>query len=292
MNMRRLHGLNIYRGEIYQQLLLTKARAKADAEKVKSEATEQATSKVDGTTATPDADSMDVMQLDDIKSGNVAPKQEDSNVKAKLEASDHVTENFTSPEETEIIPYNSASKNDIDYSIHPPGEASIAADNKNENDVCQLETTNPTEMDVTDVSCIDARKAAKHITGATMNIVADTNIVTDEAMVLPAIGSDHTLVHRNNETAAAHVGGIENVNVESLSNRQTTIHHQNITPDCHVKVEQDFGDNKSTGSAMTPAIKSETTATDGKENNIADIKTEPTTVVGEDSNVGVKVEFS
>ena len=97
-------------------------------------------------------------------------------------------------------------------------------------------------MDVADAACIDASKAAEHITRATVDIVTDTNVVTDKAMILPAIGSDQTLVHRNNTTTEADIGGVDNVNAESLSNQQATIHHQSITPDCHVKVKEDFGD--------------------------------------------------
>lgn len=288
-NMRRLHGLNNHRGEIYHQLLLTKARAKADAEKVTSSETEQAASKVDGTTANSDADAMEVMLLHETKSDTLAPIQEDSKINSKVEASDLVMESNSSTNETGILPCNSVSSNDIDYSINPPVGVSIAANSKNEHDVSLLYTTAPSDMDVTDVACIGSTKAAEHITRSIVDTVADADIVTDEAMVLPAIGSEHTLVHRDNTTTAADMGGIENA---SLSNQQATAHYQSITPDCHVKIESEFGDTTIKGNAMTPVIESDTTSTDGKESNVVVIVLAPTTVVGDDSKIGVKVELS
>ena len=284
-NMRRLQGLNYHRGEIYQQLLLSKARSKSDAENVKLESSEQAAPKVDDKTLTSDSDSLEVMLLDELKRDDDVSNLIDAKINSTTEISDAAAGKQESVNETEIPLYTT--NKDIDYSINPPVDVPIPANSETISAI-PVQASDPTfvaikiEMDTAHSDSNDTSISHEQISTS----VVDTNILTDETMVLPAIGSDHTLVHRNNTSDEN-----ENVDVESSSLQNTSIEYQSITPDCIVKLETDLVDINIRDSVMAPAIESDTTTVvDGKTSNGADNTSEPTTVVGEEFETGANVE--
>jgi hypothetical protein len=259
--MRRLQGLNYHRGEKYKQLLLTKARA--DAEKLKLAAAEEAAPKVDTRALTSDPDSLEVMLLDELKNDadDVKTNSMTENVAGGIHSSDT---------ESEALPFPSGK--DIDYSINPP--------------VPKMECTDPLpgtsnstfvaikiEMDTADSAGIDA----EHTTGSTSNgdVLVNANIRSDEAMVLPATGSDNTLVTRNNTITAID----ENVNT-SLS-QDTTLHLSSTNPESIVTVE-----------VTSPTEFDTTDQSGGKNINCTDTVLKPTTVIRDDLEVLVKQENS
>jgi TAZ zinc finger len=273
-NMRRLQGLNNHRGEIYQQVLLTKTRAKAEAEKLAAKATEQVTTELD-------ADSLELMVLDESKNDSDASKSEIPIPKhnSASETCDVATVN----EEIETVPSVLVSNSDVDYSIMPPKKI------KTENDATQADAKDSAEVeDATGTVSMDAAsKSMEQIKRRPVDILSDTNIVTDETMVLPATGSDQTLVHRNNATlATTNESEREGVNVElSSSSQDGTVLYQSITPDtvkvdaefCHIKIED---------------LESGSAESDGKvsNSNSATIVSESTTVVEKDPESGTGQE--
>lgn len=274
-NMRRLQGLNNHRGEIYQQVLLTKTRAKAEAEKLAAKATKQVTSKLD-------ADSLELMVLDELKNDTDASKSEIP-VPKHNSASETCDVATVNEDEIETPPSVLVSNSDVDYSIMPPKKI------KTENDVTQPDAKDPTEVEDTagTVSMETASKSMEQIKRPPVDILSDTNIVTDETMVLPATGSDQTLVHRNNASLeTTDESESERVNVElSSSSQDDAVLYQSITPDtvkvdaefCHMKIED---------------LESGSAGSDGKvsSSNSATIVSESTTVVEKDSESGAGEE--
>lgn len=225
-NMRRLQGLNSYRGEMYQQSLLTNIRARTDVEKETLEAAGQAETKVDNTVLTSDSDSFEVMLLDELMKDNIASNIDDTKMNS-------TTENLVS----DIQFVNDAEVptpiKGIDFSIHPPVDVPVPVNSTTESKLHLPETSYlpfvaiKLEMDVVGSPSIDACNSTEHLSRSIMDEVIDSKIPADEAMILPTTGSDQTFVHRNNATAAID----ENVDVESSSRCTTGLHRKNIKPE-------------------------------------------------------------
>jgi hypothetical protein len=268
--MRNLQGLNFYRGESYQEILIAKSRAIAKASNVKVESLNQDSTHVAADEpTTSETDTLEVMLLAELNNDCIVSNEDDPITLTSL--------NQSTSHDSTLPTYNSSSDNAIDYSIIPPiTEPSIVvATNEVETDV---HGSMNAELMFVNVKIEDDVVGSIETTCGTfidnennptvVPTITDTSIITDEAMILPTIGSDQTILHTNviqTTTSAIHeeVNTISNIKVESNSALDILDDYKSITPDnsnnshdtdISVNIESDFVNLTPTVDPITTTI--------------------------------------
>jgi TAZ zinc finger len=230
-NMRNLQGLNYHRGVAYQEILVARSRATVEASNLKLPGPHEDGTQVSAEGGSPsETDTLEVMLLSELKNDNESSDAND------------LALNKSTSNEKNVPTFTSSSDTAIDYSIVPPiDESTIVTNIKIENEDSATRNIKPNfvsvkiEDDVIESIKTDAGTfidCEQNLTEVVM--ITDTSIVTEEAMILPTIGSDQTIDHTNGAATTTVHNNVNNTNqikVESATDLATKGEYNSITPD-------------------------------------------------------------
>jgi hypothetical protein len=259
--MRNLHGLNQYRSEKFNEILLRTSQARAEAEKLKLDAATVQTA-IDQESNLSSDDALEATLLSELRRENAISDR--SNPEATLS--------------TEVPLYATSSQSLVDYSIAPPANEAKLPNVKIENDEpvsdSNLVNVKPDDLPSHSASALpDTNNVNEPIQNdaAISELAVDANagaaLVTDEEMILPAVGSDQTLVHKN-DTLMGSSDSIEKIDSSEVT--KPSMDGTNVTPDCIAEIDAKIDNHVTAPVEQTESGASTSDSNNVKDDNIAD----------------------